>query len=424
MPYDSAMPISAGYCAPVASTMSTRPLGLYVHIPFCVRKCSYCDFNTYSGLEALHEAYVGALCREVSGAAERHGLRPVDSVFIGGGTPTVLSGEQLARVMGALRAGFQLLPGCEITVEANPGATDMSRFRQLADLGVNRLSLGAQSFQEDELRFLGRIHGVAELGRAVDAARAAGLERFNLDLIFGLPGQARATWRRSLDAALALEPEHLSLYSLIVEPETPLAQWVASGRVAAPDDDIAADHYLDAQERLAVAGYLHYEISNWTRRPSREVVLDEWSSPPGASRHNLRYWRNEDYLGFGPGAHSCLHRPASEGKAHQARRWWNLKSVPEYIRRLGVGEDVEDASETVVGAQAMGESMMLGLRLIREGLSWESFRRLHGVDAREAYAPVLSQLDSWGMVERSSSALRLSARGIPLGNQVFGRFLP
>lgn len=407
----------------VAPTPSSRPLGLYVHIPFCARKCPYCDFNTYAGLEGLHEAYVVALCREIAAGAVRHGGRPVDSVFIGGGTPTVLSGSQLERIVSGLRAGFQLLPGCEVTVEANPGTTDQGRFAQLADLGVNRLSLGAQSFQEDELKFLGRIHGVAELAAAVEAARAAGLQRINLDLIFGLPGQERAAWHRSLAAALALEPDHLSLYSLIVEPETPLAQWVASGRVAAPDDDAAADLYLDAQERLGAAGYLQYEISNWARRTASGETVDAWSSPPGASRHNLRYWRNEDYLGFGPGAHGCLHRPAGPGVGHQARRWWNLKSVPEYIRRLAAGEPVEDASETLEGPQAMGESMMLGLRLIREGLSWSAFEALHGVDAREAYASILNELSGWGMLERSASALRLSAKGVPLGNQVFGRFL-
>ena len=401
-----------------------RGLGIYVHIPFCVRKCAYCDFNTYAGLEALHETYVAALCREITQAAPTHGHRKVDSVFIGGGTPTVLSGSQLARILGALRAGFSMVPDCELTVEANPGATDQSRFRELADLGVNRLSLGAQSFQEAELRFLGRIHGVAELGTAVDAARAAGLQRINLDLIFGLPGQERVAWHRSLDAALALAPEHLSLYSLIVEPETPLAAWVASGRVAAPDDDLAADLYEDARERMAAAGYLHYEIANWVRPPVAGEAVDAWTSPPGASRHNLRYWRNEDYLGFGPGAHSCLHQPAAEGAAHQARRWWNLKSVPEYIRRLGAGQEPEDQSERVVGALAMAESMMLGLRLVREGLSWAAFQRLHGVDARECYAPILAELSEWGMLESSSSALRLSAKGVPLGNQIFSRFLP
>lgn len=417
MPTDASLPQNLVPAPP------DRPLGLYIHIPFCARKCPYCDFNTYAGLEGLHEAFVVALCREIGLGAALHGGRPVDSVFVGGGTPTVLSGTQLARILGALRSGFRLLPGCEITVEANPGTTDQDRFAQLADLGVNRLSLGAQSFQEEELRFLGRIHGVAELAAAVDAARAAGLQRINLDLIFGLPGQERAAWHRSLAAALALEPDHLSLYSLIVEPETPLAQWVASGRVAAPDDDAAADLYLDAQERLAAAGFLQYEISNWTRHGASDAPVGAWSSPPGASRHNLRYWRNEDYLGFGPGAHGCLHRPAGPGVGHQARRWWNLKSVPEYIRRLGAGDPVEDASETLEGPQAMGESMMLGLRLIREGLSWSAFQALHGVDAREAYAAVLRELDGWGMVEQSASALRLSAKGIPLGNQVFSRFL-
>lgn len=401
-----------------------RPLGLYLHIPFCARKCAYCDFNTYAGMEALFEPFVQALCREIDLAARAYGERPVDTVFIGGGTPTVLAPGQLRRILRQVRAAFRLRPDAEVTVEANPGSGDRERFAALADEGVNRVSIGSQSFQEDELRFLGRIHGAAEPALAVEAARAAGIARLNLDLIFGLPGQPLQAWERSLEAALALAPEHLSLYSLIVEEGTPLSAWVAEGRVAAPDPDLAADHYALAQERLVAAGYLHYEISNWAKAPAAGPQPGDWETPPEASRHNLRYWRNQDYLGLGPGAHGALHQPAGPGRPHRLRRAWNLKPVPDYLRRLAEGRLSEEDGEWVEGPSAMGESMMLGLRLLREGLAWADFQALHGVDAREVYAAPLADLTAWGLVEDSGRRLRLSARAVPVGNQVFSRFLP
>lgn len=401
-----------------------RPLGLYLHIPFCARKCAYCDFNTYAGMEALFEPFVQALCRELELAAEVHGDREVDTVFIGGGTPTVLAPGQLARILERLRSVFHLRPDAEITVEANPGSGDRERFRVLADQGVQRVSIGGQSFQDDELRFLGRIHGPAELALAVEAARAAGIARLNLDLIFGLPGQALASWERSLEAALALAPEHLSLYSLIVEEGTPLAAWVADGRVAAPDPDLAADHYTLARERLGAAGYVHYEVSNWALAPADGAALGDWETPPAASRHNLRYWRNQDYLGLGPGAHGALHQPAGPGRGHRLRRWWNLRPVPDYLRRLSEGRTPEEDAEEPDGPAALGETMMLGLRLLREGLAWAEVEALHGIDARRVYADTLAELQGWGLIEGDGRRLRLSARGLPVGNQVFCRFLP
>lgn len=401
-----------------------RPLGLYLHIPFCARKCAYCDFNTYAGMEPLFEPFVQALCQEIDLAAQAHGERWIDTVFIGGGTPTVLSPAQLRRILRRLRQAFRLSPEAEVTVEANPGSGDRERFAALAEEGVNRVSIGSQSFQDEELRFLGRIHGAAEPALAVEAARAAGIGRLNLDLIFGLPRQPLGVWEQSLEAALALAPEHLSLYSLIVEAGTPLAAWVAEGRVPAPDPDLAADHYALAQERLAAAGYLQYEISNWAKAPAAGQPLGDWETPPQASRHNLRYWRNQDYLGLGPGAHGALHQPAGPGRAHRLRRSWNLRPVPDYLRRLAEGRLSEEDGEWVEGGPAMAETLMLGLRLLREGLSWADFQALHGVDARAAYAAPLAELASWGLIEDGGPRLRLSARAVPVANQVFSRFLP
>lgn len=387
------------------------PLGLYVHIPFCARKCPYCDFNTYADLDDVFEAYVAALCREIAAWAPRLAGRTVDTVFVGGGTPTVLTLDQLARVLGTARRSFAIAADAEVTCEANPGTVDRDRFAGLRDLGVNRLSMGVQSFHDDELRFLGRVHGVDDVYRAFGAARAAGFDNVNLDFMFGLPEQSPQAWARTLDAALALAPEHLSLYSLIVEPNTPLHGWVQTGRVAAPDDDAAAELYEHALDRLGGAGYRHYEVSNWARGGL-------------ACQHNLIYWRNQEYLGVGPGAHSHLRSSTPGGRAD--RRWGNLRPVPAYIRRVtdGNGMPLEAFSEDVDAATAMGETMMLGLRLVDEGVAFDRFEALHGQDLRVAFAEPLRDLEAWELVEHDARRVRLTPRGLMVGNRVFERFMP
>ena len=384
-------------------------VGLYLHMPFCARKCPYCDFNTYAGLDDLHDAFVDALCLEIERRAPLAAGRPVDSVFLGGGTPTVLSGRQLRRVLRTVARHHVLGPKAEITSEANPGTTDRERFEALREAGVNRLSLGAQSFDATELEFLGRIHDEDEVGRAVGAARAAGFGNLSLDLIFGLPQQTLATWERSLEAALSLEPEHLSLYSLIVEPGTPLWKWVDEGRVGAPDDDAAAVMYEHARARLARASWAHYEVSNWSR------------SPAGAGRHNLRYWRNGDWIACGPGAHGQV-RALREGKL-ELRRYANVRPVPEYIRRVRQGESLCESDELVPARTAMGETMMLGLRLIDEGVPHEHFASRHGLDPRETFARELAELSDWALLTVDEQRSVLTDRGLLLGNQVFERFV-
>ena len=280
------------------------PLGLYVHIPFCARKCPYCDFNTYAGLEELHQALVDALGAELARWHTPLQGRTVTTIFVGGGTPTLLTAAQLTELFAAIHANFTVAPDAEITCEANPGAVDRAKFAVLRELGVNRLSMGVQSFQPEELGFLGRIHDVEDVYRAYAAARQAGFANINLDFIFGLPDQSPAAWRATLAAAVALAPDHLSLYSLIVEPNTPLHHWVETGQVAAPDEDEAAELYEIAIEAMAAAHYIQYEVSNWARRTPGD---DGQTTPQRASQHNLLYWRNADYLGIGPGAHSHLH---------------------------------------------------------------------------------------------------------------------
>ncbi len=394
-----------------------RPLGLYLHVPFCQQKCPYCDFNTYAGLEALHQAYVDALCLEIERLAPLAEARPIDSLFLGGGTPTLLGGGQLARIFETVHRHFSLAADAEVSSEANPGTVDRARFADLRALGVTRLSMGVQSFQPAELEFLGRIHDADDARRAFEAARAAGFDNINLDLMFGLPGQRLAAWEASLETLLTLVPEHLSLYSLIVEPGTPLSRWVAEGRVASPDEDRAAEQYERAQARLAEAGYIHYEVSNWARPAAGHPER------PMACRHNLNYWRNGDFLAAGPGAHACLHQPASGEKPHRARRWWNLRGVPEYIRRLKEYRSVEAGAETLQGRAAMGETMMLGLRLVRDGLSRPAFRTLHGSDPLEVFGDDIAELEGWGLIDYDPERIRLTERGLPLGNRVFERFI-
>lgn len=398
-------------------------IGLYLHIPFCEKKCPYCDFNTYAGLGTLFDATVDALCSELARWAEPLRTRSVATIFVGGGTPTVLSSAQLQRLFAAVHTHLTLAPDAEISCEANPGTVDRAKFHTLRALGVNRLSLGVQSMNPHELAFLGRIHGVDDVNRAVDAARAAGFDNLNLDFIFGLPGQEASSWAHTLDAALALQTEHLSLYSLIVEEETPLFHWVERGRVQPPDEDVAADLYELSMERLGAAGYAQYEVSNWARRRPGEAA--DVHLPQLAGRHNLLYWLNGEYLGIGPGAHSHLRSlPQAPGAARRSRRWGNRKPVPGYVKRMAAGESVDAFAEEPDARTAMGETMMVGLRLLHHGVPHAHFAALHGSDPRTLFGAEIAALDAQGLLHCSDDRLHLTQRGLLLGNQVFARFLP
>ncbi len=394
------------------------PLSLYLHVPFCLRKCPYCDFNTFAGLQTLFEPLSAALAREIMAAGAQRQRPAVHTIFLGGGTPTVLNAAQLARLLDACAQAFTVAPDAEITCEANPGAVDQARFDDLRRLGVNRLSLGVQSFEPSELAFLGRIHSAEEAELAFRRARAAGFENISLDFMFGLPEQTPASWQRTLRRALALGPEHLSLYSLTVEDDTPLAAWVQSGRVRPASEDLTADLYSMAQEMLAAAGYQQYEISNWAalHRPNRSGAAPDRCADHSAfvSRHNLTYWRNGDYLGFGPGAFS----------GEQGRRWSNLRQPAAYIERVDAGQSSLDWQELATPALARGETMMLGLRLLVEGADRAAFRVRFGLDPTEVYAPILPDLTARGWLEITPTTLRLTPPAVLIGNRVFARFLP
>lgn len=411
---------------PGASFAEPR-LGLYIHIPFCAQKCPYCDFNTYAGLENQIGTTIAALCQEMTRWQAPLAARTVDTIFLGGGTPTLLTGAQLAQLFEAIHTHFQLSATCEITSEANPGTVDRAKFEILRKLGVNRLSIGVQSFQPDELTFLGRIHDVEDVIQAFGAARSAGFTNINLDFIFGLPSQSLDNWRKTLEAAIELGPEHLSLYSLIVEPNTPLHYWVEQGKVAAPEDDVAAIHYEYAMQRLAAEGYVQYEISNWakTTPPGQSAAQteEEQIMPTFACQHNLIYWRNQEYLGIGPGAHSHLWFADAAGRQHR-RRWGNRKPVPGYVKRIQQGAAVEEFKEEIEPRGAIGETMMLGLRLLQEGVPLHRFAAMHEIELIDLFAKELAQLQEWNLIELDTKRVRLSPQGVLLGNQVFSYFLP
>ncbi len=384
-------------------------LSLYIHIPFCQRKCPYCDFNTYADREADYSRFIRALYQDILYEGHtRHNPR-VPTLFLGGGTPTVLNGEQLDMIFEAVDHGFTLLPDAEVSSEANPGAADQSRFETLRRLGVNRLSMGVQSFNEDELQFLGRIHSADDAIGAMTLARKAGFKNINFDFMFGMPQQNPAIFQQTLLRAIDLAPEHLSLYSLVVESGTPLATRVAKGQDSEPDPDLAADLYELACELLQQAGYHHYEISNWARGPLQSNGL-----PRYACRHNLVYWRNQPYLGLGPGAHNSV----------EPHRWSVVRPVGAYIKSVEEGASARGYEERISRELAMGETMMLGLRLVEVGVDRQVFQKRFGLDAVDVYPDELSSLQDRELISVDAKRLRLTPRAKLLGNEVFSAFLP
>lgn len=383
--------------------------GLYVHVPFCACKCAYCDFASFAGLEDLYTPYVSALCAQVSRQARAWQGVTFVSLFIGGGTPTVLPPASLAQIVASARAALRWAPDPEMTTEANPGTVTLADLQALRALGINRLSLGVQSLNDDELRMLGRIHTAAEAVQAVRDARAAGFGNLSLDLMFGLPGQTLARWQATLEQALALTPEHLSLYALSLEEGTPLAEHVARGQLPMPDDDLAADMYTLAEEMLSAADYTHYEISNWARNSAGDEER-EW--PMLACQHNLLYWHNERYLGLGSAAASF------DGE----QRTVALARPQAYLAALAADNSIIESAETLSPDERLDETVMLGLRLVR-GLRWDWLLARTGQDARALYAATITEQQALGLLEADDVGMRLTARGRLLGNRVFAAFL-
>ena len=367
-------------------------LGLYLHIPFCRSKCDYCDFYSLPGREDRMDGYLRALLRQLEEAAPGAAGHSVDTVYVGGGTPTVFGGERLTALLAAVGRLYRLAPGAEITCEANPDSAGEELLRALRRAGFGRLSLGMQSADAGELAAVHRRHTPEQTDAAVAAARRVGFENLSLDLICGLPGQTEESWRRTVEHALSLRPEHLSCYGLKVEEGTPLARRVAAGEEL-PDDDAQADRYLWTVERLARAGFWQYEISNFAR-------------PGYESRHNLRYWRLEPYLGFGPGAHSDF----------GGRRF----AVPADLAGYLAGEAVPEG-EAVSPWERGNEYLMLGLRTAA-GIAGEEYRRRFGGD----FAPLeelLSRFAGHGWAERNGDRWRLTPAGFLVSNRLIGALL-
>ncbi len=395
-------------------------IALYIHIPFCLKRCRYCDFNTYAGLSTLIEAYVASVRAEMTLWAARYPMLQAKTLFFGGGTPSILSPTYIANMVADAREQFALPSDAEVTLEANPGTVDEAILGALRNAGVNRLSLGVQTSHAAELKLLGRSHTWTEAVQATKAARHAGFDNLNLDFIYGLPGQTLAQWQNTLTRALTLSPTHLSLYALTLEPGVPLAIAVEAGDLPKPDPDLMADMYAAASEDLHAAGFWQYEISNWALGDVPPPEL--WSLPPDGTsesigawicQHNLAYWRNTPWLGVGAGAHSWL----------MGHRWYNILHPRNYIQAVHRGKIPRAESEAITPDLEQAETMMMGLRLA-EGVSETSFQARFNSSLALQYGDTLATLRTIGLLTQDNGRVRLSTQGRLLGNQVFGAFLP
>jgi oxygen-independent coproporphyrinogen-3 oxidase len=394
-----------------------RRFGVYVHVPFCQTRCHYCDFVTYTGMESLRRPYAAALVSEaelaVAGLGAAGPPPRVSSVFVGGGTPTLLPPADLAAVLRRLRDLLDHAPSVEITVEANPETVDRPLADGLVAAGVTRVSLGAQSFDDRVLTALGRPHDSRRVGAAVATLReaAAAARRpldLNLDLIFGCPGEDAASWERTLRAAVAIAPQHLSAYALTIEAATKFGRLVAAGRMEEPDEDLLADRYERTCAALGDAGYAHYEVSNWAMGP-----CDPDGMPAHASLHNRTYWRRGGYLGIGAGAHEFEADPAGHGV-----RRWNLAGVPEYLAEVHAGRRPTAGHEALDASQARFEALALRLRTV-DGLEPAEAAAL-GVDSAGAGA---AELRAAGLLG-PGPGLRLTERGMFMHGEVTSRLAP
>ena len=371
-------------------------LGIYIHVPFCAAICNYCNFNRVLFDADLKDRYFAALLREIRAAAD--GSR-ADTIFFGGGTPSLLEPREVAAIIDACRASFALTSDAEITLEANPETTTTERLAGFRAAGVNRLSFGVQSFSDAELRRLSRLHSASRAEIAVTEARQAGFDNISLDLMMWLPQQDVASWLASVDTLIALAPEHASLYMLELYPNAPLREEMARAQWSqAPDDDVAA-MYLEAMERLEGVGYRQYEISN-VCRPGREA------------RHNLKYWRDGEWRGFGPGAHSTRH----------GVRWKNLSSTEEYVSALARGARLVTDERRLSNEERLEEALFTGLRLT-EGVSLAAIRKRYGVDVWAKYGGDLQPFAEEGLLVYDGGSLRLTRRGMLLAHEIMTVFI-
>jgi len=371
-------------------------LGLYLHVPFCSAICNYCNFNRGLLDEALKRRYVDAVAREIDRAADGSAA---DTLYFGGGTPSLLSGDELARLVGACRGAFAVTADAEVTLEANPETVVPSSVEAWRRAGVNRVSLGVQSFRDEELRRLGRVHDARRAREAVRCLREGGVDNVSLDLMMWLPQQSLDDWLESVDALVETGPEHASLYLLELYPNAPLREDMARSGWSLPPDDLAAEMYLQAFSRLDAAGYQQYEISNVAR-------------PGYTSRHNLKYWQDGEWLAFGCGAHGT----------RTGVRWRNVPATEEYVARIAAGADAVAERRTLSQDDRLAEAVFMGLRLV-EGVDLADLERRYHVDVWNRYGARLAPMLDAGWVRRQGDRLALTREGMLLANEVMAVFV-
>lgn len=379
----------------------TDPAGIYLHIPFCAARCHYCNFAT-GGYEAeLAERYVQALLTEIANAdfSQRAAMRAVDTLYFGGGTPTTLSIEQFDRIITLCRKQFAFASDTEITAEANPGSVSLEYLKDLRALGVNRLSFGVQSFADDELQMIGRVHDAQASRNAIQLARQAGFDNVSLDLIAGLPEQLATTWQRNLQEAFALAPEHLSVYLLELYQDAPLLHRIKRGELRAIDEDLTVAMYYALVDEAEKHSYAHYELSNWAR-------------PGYESRHNLKYWTGAPYWAFGVSA------AGYDGQT----RWSNTRNIHEYLAKLESGASPIAEVTELDDEDRQSEHLFLRLRL-QDGVNLREHQARFGVNVRERYHEDLARLDEAGLIEWHDETLKISRQGYVLANEVFAAFV-
>ena len=391
-------------------------LSIYIHIPFCAQRCLYCDFNTCAGQERLIPAYINALIKEIRLQSEGCQTFPIHSIYIGGGTPSIVPINDYILLFSSLIQSFDLSPDCEISIEVNPGTIHTEYLDGLKALGVNRISIGAQSMNSVDLMRLGRIHDPDDIFNSISDARKAGFDNISLDMIFGLPWQDLADWKSSLSSAVNLNPDHFSLYSLIVEPGTPMYSWYQRGLISPQNQDLEAEMYELAIEVLDNAGYTHYEISNWARNSLYRNFR---------CRQNLQYWKNEPYLGLGAGAHGYF----------KGYRIVIDNDIAEYMLKIENHDKSsnnilfspgEEAKFRVEPVAEMKDHMMLGLRLIEQGVSDADFQERYGKSFKSFFGDEIEELVKNNLLEwigEDQRGLHLTRSGLMVANQVFMRFI-
>ena len=380
--------------------MEQQPLGLYIHIPYCIHKCGYCDFNSHPIKQDEMNHYIDALVAEMKHYAKTYSnTNIIRTIFLGGGTPTTLTVYQLERILKECVSEFTVASDAEITIEANPATIDIEQLKSIRQTGYNRISIGVQSFDKAELKLLDRAHGPEEIHSTVDRARKAGFDNLSLDLMFAVPNQSLSSWESNLNKALEKNPEHLSTYNLTIEQGTAFSKLQSNGKLIMPDDDHQLELYKRTIERLTKKGFHHYEISNFARRGKE-------------CKHNITYWENKNTLGLGAGASSYMN----------GTRFKNINLPAHYIRQVKEKKIAVEHSETLEPRQAMGETIMLGLRLL-QGISIHQFEKRFQISFINLFRNIISSLKEKELVIIEKDYLRLSQKGLFWADSVILEFI-